>query len=134
MAIAALVTWLITAVGGFVMLGKWIGGGGHRRESGSRLPAGAVFGHFALAALGLVAWIAYVATDNGAIAWTGVVLLLPVALLGFVMFARWVPAYRAKTAGTASGAETSFPVPIVVGHGLIAVVTVVLALLAALGL
>jgi hypothetical protein len=126
MAIAALITWLVTAVGGFVMLGRWISRGGHRPNSGSRLAPGLVFGHFALAAIGLVVWIVYVAIDAEALAWVGFVLLLPVALLGFTMLARWLPARRTNTA------ESGFPVAIVVGHGLFAATTLVLALLAAL--
>ncbi|WP_200211087.1 hypothetical protein [Micromonospora coerulea] len=127
MGIAALVTWLITAVGGFVMLGTWISHGGHRPGSGSRLAPGLVFGHFALAAIGLVLWIAYLAVDNDVLAWVAFVTLLPVALLGFTMLARWIPARRAGTA------ESRFPVPVVVGHGLFAAATLVLTALAALG-
>ncbi|WP_405431270.1 hypothetical protein [Micromonospora sp. NBC_00617] len=127
MAIAALVTWLITAVGGFVMLGTWISHGGHRPGSGSRLAPGLVFGHFALAVIGLVLWIAYLAVDNDVLAWVAFGALLPVALLGFTMLARWIPARRSGTA------ESRFPVPVVIGHGLFAVATLVLAALAALG-
>ena len=137
MALAALITWLITAIGGFVMLGTWIAKGGPKK-SNSQLPPAVVFGHFALAAIGLVVWIIYVLTDNHAIAWIGFALLVPVALLGFAMLFRWLPVYRARAATgpgatTAQGpAEKHFPVVVVAGHGLFAVVTVVLALLAAL--
>ncbi|OKI44861.1 hypothetical protein [Micromonospora sp. CB01531] len=127
MAVAALITWLVTAVGGFVMLGIWISRGGHRPDSGTRLAPGLVFGHFALAAIGLVLWIVYLAVDKTALAWVAFALLLPVALLGFTMLARWIPARRAGTA------ESRFPVPVVVGHGLFAAATLVLVLLAALG-
>ncbi|MFK4145100.1 hypothetical protein [Streptomyces sp. NPDC004065] len=147
MDIAALITWVITALGGFYMLGTWIRRGGVRQQQSgvSRLPAPAVFGHFVLAALGLVVWIGYVVTDSTALAWTAFGLLLPVALLGFVMLARWIPVHRARaTAGaaaTAAGpgaeatvpAEQHFPVPVVMAHGLLAVITVLLVLLTALG-
>jgi hypothetical protein len=126
MAIAALITWLVTAVGGFVMLAMWISRGGHRPGSGSRLAPGLVFGHFALAAIGLVLWIIYVIADSDALAWVAFILLLPVALLGFTMLARWIPA---RTSGTA---ESRFPIPVVAAHGLFAATTLVLALLAAL--
>jgi hypothetical protein len=59
------------------------------------------------------------------------------------MFARWIPVYRgpARPAGIAqlSGdapavpAEGNFPVVVVAAHGLLAVSTLVLALLTALG-
>jgi hypothetical protein len=127
MAVAALITWLVTAAGGFLMLGRWIARGGHRPGSGSRLAPGLVFGHFGLAVLGLLVWIGYLATDRGLLAWLAFVLLLPVALLGFTMLARWLPARHGDHA------ESRFPVPVVAGHGLFAVATVLLVLLSALG-
>lgn len=136
MALAALVTWLVTAVGGFLMLGTWIARGGPRQpREQRRLAPGLIFGHFALAALGLVAWIIYLATDTDGFAWTGLILLVPVALLGFTMLARWLPLRRGAAATThgAAPAESHFPVGVVVGHGLFAVATVVLALLAVVG-
>lgn len=135
MDIAALITWLITALGGFYMLGTWISRGGLGRQQGgtSRLPVPVVFGHFALAAIGLVVWIVYLVADSDALAWVAFVLLVPVALLGFTMLARWVPTYRARAAAGAAPAEASFPVAVVVGHGLFAVATVLLVLLTALG-
>ncbi|MEU9500959.1 hypothetical protein [Streptomyces sp. NPDC048196] len=139
MDIAALIAWLITALGGFYMLGTWLSRGGASGGT-SRLPVPVVFGHFALAAAGLVVWIIYLITDKDALAWTAFGLLVPVALLGFTMLARWIPVHRARaaaeaTAGTqAEPAERHFPVPVVVGHGLFAVITVVLVLLTALGI
>lgn len=136
MGIAALITWLITAAGGFVMLGTWLSKGGHRRDqsNGSHLPPAVIFGHFALAAVGLVLWIVYVVIDNHAVAWVAWALLVPVAALGFVMLARWLPTYRAPSASGEGPAERHFPVAVVAGHGVFAVITVVLALLAALEL
>ncbi|MEU6553419.1 hypothetical protein ABZ915_24535 [Streptomyces sp. NPDC046915] len=149
MDIAALIAWLVTALGGFYMLGTWIQRGGIRQQQSgaSRLPAPVVFGHFALAAVGLVVWIVYVVADKGGLAWTAFGLLLPVALLGFVMLGRWLPVYRdrATAAATPGGAaapvtegavpaERHFPLPVVLAHGLFAVVTLVLVLLVALGI
>ena len=143
MDIAALVAWVLTALGGFYMLATWISRGGHRQPTTSRFPPALIFGHFALAAIGLIVWIIYVASDTDSLAWVAFVILLPVALLGFTMLARWLPTYRARTTtgadGTAAGtvegapAESHFPVPVVAGHGLLAVVTLVLVLLTALG-
>ena len=81
MHIAALVTWLITALGGFYLLGTWIARGALRAPGSSRLPAPVLFGHFLLAAAGLVVWIIYLAADKKALAWTAFALLVPVALL-----------------------------------------------------
>ena len=126
MALAALITWLVTAAGGFVMLTMWIRRGGHRAATNSRLPAMMVFAHFALAVVGLLLWIGFLVTDTGALAWSAFVVLLPVAVLGFVMFARWVPVARERANAI------SFPIPVVIGHGLFAATTLVLVLLAAL--
>lgn len=146
MDIAALIAWVVTALGGFYLLGTWIQRGGIRQQQSgaSRLPAPVVFGHFALAAIGLVVWIIYVVADKSALAWTAFGLLLPVALLGFTMLARWIPVYRDRTtaapAAPAPGAEGTvpaerhFPLPVVLAHGLLAVVTLVLVLLTALGI
>lgn len=141
MGIAALATWVLTALGGFVMLGKWVARGGTRQPNTSKFPPGLIFGHFALAAAGLVLWILYLVTDGAALGWVALALLVPVALLGFVMLVRWIPTYRASRSAVAAGRgpgaagaesppEQSFPVPVVVLHGLLAVVTVVLVLLA----
>ncbi|MFD8307083.1 hypothetical protein ACFV29_32790 [Streptomyces sp. NPDC059690] len=141
MDIAALVTWVITALGGFYLLGTWLSRGG-ARGGNSHLPVPVIFGHFALAAIGLIVWIVYVIADKEALAWTAFVLLVPVALLGFVMLARWIPVHRghataAGGAGAGAGqdvpAERHFPVAVVLAHGMFAVVTVVLVLLSALG-
>jgi hypothetical protein len=143
MAVAALITWLLTAVGGFVMLGMWIAKGGLRTPRTSHFPPGVIFGHFALAAAGLVVWIVYLLVNKPTLAWVALVLLVPVALLGFVMLFRWIPVYRARAAVATGGpgttgsadqapAERSFPLVVVLGHGLLAVVTLVLVLLTAI--
>ncbi len=143
MGIAALVTWLLTAGGGFYMLATWIAKGGTQTPRASHFPPALIFGHFALAVVGLVVWIVYLIVDETALAWVAFGLLVPVALLGFAMLVRWIPTYRAGAAAGAGGgrpapaqqdpAEKHFPVAVVAGHGVLAVVTVVLVLLTALG-
>ncbi|MCL6670129.1 hypothetical protein [Streptomyces panaciradicis] len=138
MDIAALITWVITALGGFYLLGTWLSRGGARGGT-SHLPVPVVFGHFALAALGLVVWIVYVVADKEALAWAAFILLVPVALLGFVMLARWIPVHRTHDtvpagAGQDVPAERHFPLVVILAHGLFAVVTVVLVLLSALSI
>lgn len=142
MDIAALVTWLVTAVGGFLLLGVWLARGALRSPEGgsTHFPPAAVFGHMLLAAAGLVVWIAYVASDSSGLAWTALVILVPVALLGFSLLLRWLAGRRqvAVAAGPAPAtaltepAEQGLPVAVVVLHGVLAVTTVVLVLLAAL--
>ena len=141
MAVAALIAWIVTALGGFYLLGTWIQHGGHRRTAGAKqqLPPALIFGHFALAAAGLIVWIVYLITDTTGLAWTSFGLLVVIALLGFGMLFRWLPTYRGRisTGGRVTEAlvggpaERHFPVAVVAGHGLLAVTTVVLVLLAA---
>jgi len=147
MSIAALIAWILTAAGGFVLLGKWISQGGVRSPGTSRFPPGLIFSHFGLGAAGLVLWIIYLINDQDTLAWVAFALLVLVALLGFIMFARWLPGYRARTTVTAGRggtghtapqtaqqvAEQHFPVAVVGAHGVLAVITVVTVLLAALG-
>src|SRR5215217_2018380 len=142
---AALIAWIATAGGGFVLLTIWLSRGGMRQasESGSRIRPPLILSHFLLAAIGLVIWIIYVATDSDALAWIALVLLAVVALLGFTMFAIWYqrrqrgPAAATGVTGAPGSSETPaeqhFPVPIVGLHGVLAVVTVVLVLLTAAG-
>jgi manganese efflux pump family protein len=134
MAIAALIAWIITALGGFYLLGTWISHGGHRQPGASRFPPALIFSHFGLAATGLVLWIVYVALDSDGLTWIAFLVVLVAALLGFVMLSRWIPTYRSApaTAGDAQPAERHFPLAVVIGHGILAATTLVLVLLAAL--
>jgi hypothetical protein len=142
MDVAALITWIITAGGGFVLLATWVSHGGHKNPpSSSRFPPALIFGHFALAAIGLVVWIVFVANGSQGVGWVAVVLLAIVAVMGFTMLARWLPERR-KTGVAATAtrvhdavtdpAERHFPVAVVGLHGLLAATTLVLALVATL--
>jgi hypothetical protein len=160
MNVAALIAWLVTALGGFYLLGKWLTGGGARQQQGgtSRFPVPVIFGHLLLAAAGLIVWIIFLLAHTKALAWTAFVILVPVAGLGFTMFFRWIgvhrggrgaaapapaparvgaPAAAGAPAATAAGepfpAERHLPVPVVLAHGALAATTLVLVLLAALG-
>lgn len=137
-AIASLVAWVLTALLGSYMLVKYVAAGGHRKPSSSKLPPSVVFGHFALAAAGLVLWFIYVFTDNHPIGWVGLALLAPVVVLGFVMFAIGLANFRSQGTpaappdASAEAPEMSFPVPVFTAHGVLAVATIVLGLLAIL--
>ena len=108
---AALIAWVATAGGGFVLL----------------------------AATGLVLWIIYLASDSDTLAWISFVILAIVAALGWTMFAIWYqrrqrePQVAGASAGGERPAEQHFPVPIVALHGVLAVTTVVLVFLTAIG-
>jgi hypothetical protein len=134
---AALISWVVTAGGGFVLLAIWFRNGGMSQRSPGEIRPFLILGHFALAATGLVLWIAYVATDNDTLAWIALVLLAIVAVLGFTMFAIWYQRRQGMTApdqGPPMGtpAEQRFPVSIVALHGVLAVATVVLVFIAAI--
>jgi len=142
---AALIAWVLTAGGGFTLLAVWLRHGGlaQKDQPGQRIRPPLIFAHMALAAGGLVVWIAYLAADEDVLAWIAFGALVPVALLGFTMLAIWVQRRRGAPAlaggggppdaSSAGPAEQRFPVPIVVGHGVLAVATVVLVLLTAAG-
>jgi sterol desaturase/sphingolipid hydroxylase (fatty acid hydroxylase superfamily) len=94
--------------------------------------------HFLLAAGGLVVWIVYLISDQKALAWIALAGLAVVALLGFTMLSIWLRRRQGRVATTetttpGTPAEQHFPVPVVVLHGLLAVVTLVLVLLTAAG-
>jgi hypothetical protein len=137
---AALIAWVITAGGGFVLFSIWLMRGGMRQqqEAGNRIRPPLILSHFLLAAGGLVVWIIYLVADKDALAWIALAILAVVALLGWTMFAIWLRRRQARAGGadiTAPGvpAEQHFPVAVVALHGLLAVTTVVLVLLTALG-
>jgi Na+/proline symporter len=150
---AALIAWVLTAGGGFVLLSIWLARGGMRQGSqgGSRIRPPLILSHFGLAATGLLLWIIYLANDSDTLAWIAFVILAVVAVLGWTMFAIWWQRrQRGATASTASmsasgaggnpgnpgddtPAEQRFPVSIVALHGVLAVTTVVLVFLTAIG-
>jgi hypothetical protein len=136
---AALIAWVVTAGGGFVLLAIWLSRGGMQqgREPGSRIRPPLILGHFLLAATGLVIWIIYLASDSNALAWIAFAILAVVALLGWTMFAIWFQRRQrgavAQAVDPGTPAEQHFPVPVVALHGLLAVTTVVLVFLTAIG-
>ena len=136
----ALITWVLTAGGGLVLLSIWLSRGGMRqqREAGNRIRPPLIMSHFLLAAAGLVLWIIYLVNDSDTLAWIAFGALLVVALLGFAMFAIWLR--RRQGRATAAEAvtpdtppEQHFPVSIVALHGVLAAATLVLVLLTAAG-
>ena len=127
---AALILWILTAGGGFVLLAIWLKAGGMAQSASGRIRPAVILTHFALAATGLVLWIVYTIGDSSTVAWIAFALLLVVALIGFAMLGMWL-SQRSRHDGEA--AEQLFPVPIVGLHGLLAATTLVLVFLAAAG-
>ena len=157
MRFVALIVWFITALWGLYMLAVWLIENDATRKgtAASRLPLPVILAHVSFAVTGLGVWVAYLLLDRPALAWTAVGILVAIALLGLSMFARWIPVYRMADeevgvpVGVMSGgahgpgpgigslrelpAEGSFPLLIVLAHGVFAVSTVVLVVLTALG-
>ena len=132
---AALITWLLTAAGGFRPPARL---GEPRRYASDRAaeshPPPADPESLPAAAAGLVLWIIYVFSDNDTLAWLAFAILVVVALLGWTMFAIWLRRRRtAEAVETDRPAEQHFPVSVVALHGVLAVTTVVLVFLAAVG-
>jgi len=127
---AALITWVLTAGGGFVLLVLWLKNGGMQQRSSGKIRPAVILGHFALAATGLVLWIVYLASDSSTVAWIAFALLVVVALIGFTMLGIWFSQRQRKDPAPA---EQRFPVPIVGAHGVLAAATLVLVVLTAAG-
>jgi hypothetical protein len=144
MAYVALITWFVTILPGLYMLAVWLieNDVTDRNTAASRLPTPVIFTHLLLAVTGLGVWVSYLLFGHKVLAWTAFSILGVIALLGAAMFARWIPVYREPDVpgaarvlypGQAAPPEGSFPVVVVLGHGLLAVSTAVLVLLTALG-
>jgi hypothetical protein len=129
--IAALVMWILTAAAGSRLLIGWLAEGGLRRQGTkvTRYPAVLVLGHPTLGLLALATWIAFVLTHRAVFAWSAFAVLVVVALLGFTLLTRWLTGEGGKHA---RGAERGVPIIAVVTHGVVATLTFVLVLLAAI--
>jgi hypothetical protein len=149
MRVVALCTWLVTVFAGLYLLAIWlieydIGAPG---GAVTRLPRTVISGHVVLAASGLAVWIAYLLVDRDMLAWIALATLGAVALLGLTMLGRWIMVRRAIAAALRARpgdarlpgrapplpAESSFPIPVVAAHGVLAVSTITLVLLTVLG-
>ena len=142
MGFVTLIVWSAAALMGLYMVAVWLIENDltSRGSIPSRLPVPVIFAHLGLAATGLTVWVAFLLLDRKMLAWTAVGILVAVALLGATMFARWIPVYREspqpeRFAGDVAPIrpEGNFPVVVVTVHGLLAVSTLVLAVLTALG-
>src|SRR5262249_10853444 len=137
-----------TASGGLFLLAIWLIE--YDREfqtaAATRLPVPVITSHVLLALGGLVVWAFYLVADNGRLAWVASIMLLVVAMLGLIIAVRGVCWSRTFTAGRTrrrdggeppgsrplAPPERNFPVPVVIGHGVFAVITLLLVLLTAL--
>jgi hypothetical protein len=143
MSLAALLTWIITAGAGLYLLTIWLIEYDREFQSAAatRLPVPVISAHALLAMAGLVVWGVYLITDTPRLAVAAAATLIVVAALGLTMAARWFSVYRAHDAAAVRGdragitvpPERNFPLPVVIGHGLFAVATLVLVVVTAVG-
>jgi hypothetical protein len=93
LAYATLIAWLIAGAAGLYMFRTWLSRGGLRDQRARRdgLPPGVFFTHLTLGAVGFCAWVGYLATGLDALAWAGVVLLMPGIGLGICTVTLWTP-------------------------------------------
>ena len=129
MAIVALCVWAAAACFGLYLLVVWLSHGGLRQQA-TRItvfPAGLVFAHPLLASAGLTFWIAFMLTGRVIWAWGAFGVLSLSAVLGFVMFTRWLTGRGGRHA---RGAEQHFPGRVVAMHGTVGLATFALVLIA----
>lgn len=141
---SALAAWLAAALAGAYLLAGWLTRGQRRRLFRYRGVLGVVpLCHAGLAIAGLLIWIAFTATALRALAWADVGLTWVIAGLGMATLLGG-PSEQADvpSASTASGeqGETSTasfpgraPVLVIALHGALATLTILLVLLAAVG-
>ena len=148
MTVAALITWTVTAFAGLYLLAIWLIEYDVSAPGGAptRLPRTVISGHVLLASSGLVVWVSYLIVDRDLLAWIALATLVAVVILGLTMLGRWIVMRRALGAAlrarprdvfarsrTTAPAESHFPVPVVVAHGVLAFSTITLVLLTVLG-
>ena len=98
MPVIALITWIVTALGGLYLLAIWLieYDPDFQRAAATRLPVPVISGHVLLAVGGLAVWIIYLITDLATFAFATVGILAFVATLGLTMAVRWIGVYRAS--------------------------------------
>jgi manganese efflux pump family protein len=156
LVLAALVSWLLTAAIGGYMLRTWIVRGGLRLRRATKkwageaggVPPAVVFCHAGAALAGLAVWAGYLAAGWHPLAWAGVALISAAIALGICTVTLWTPypvrhdPLEEMIAGLPStGPEDPFQgrqrprlhlSPLIpAGHGIAALTTFMLAVLAA---
>ena len=96
MPVVALITWIVTALGGLYLLAIWLieYDPDFQRAAATRLPVPVVSGHVLFAVGGLVIWLIYLVTDEDVFAWATAGVLVFVATFGLTMAVRWIGVYR----------------------------------------
>jgi hypothetical protein len=90
LAVATLISWLLTESLGAYMLSRLLTSGERRAQPRGVFPP-VMFGHAGLAFTGFVCWVAFLATSSEALAWLAVGLLAPAIGLGISAVTVWTP-------------------------------------------
>jgi hypothetical protein len=133
--VGALLAWLATAASGGWVLARWLlAGGSPLRRTTTTAPPAMILGHAGAGALGLVLWTCFTLSGWAALAWIALGLLAPVAGLGMGVLLLGLPGpVRPDIGARSPGRRARVPVLAIVGHGLFAVTTLLLVLMAAIG-
>jgi manganese efflux pump family protein len=133
--LAALAAWVLTASAGAYLLAgwlrSWLAARGRRRRP--RVPDAATaftVGHFGLALTGLGIWIGFVATRLAVLAWTAAGMVVIIAGLGMAVLAAALPE---PSQSAAPVGRSRPPVVVIAVHGMLATLTILLVVLAAIG-
>jgi manganese efflux pump family protein len=136
----ALLAWLATAASGGFVLARWLlAGGSPLRRTVTAAPPAVILGHVGAGALGLVLWVSFMLSGWVPLAWTALAVLAPVAGLGMGVLLLGLPGpVRPRIEGRAVGARATgrrarIPVLVIAGHGMFAVTTLLLVLMATIG-
>jgi len=133
LGLAALAAWLVTVGLGLSMMARWITRARrHGMSPGGRGPV-LNFTHLGLALTGLLAWISYLATGLTGLAWAACGLLLPVTGLGMTLVFLAPDRSPARAPARVPVAPRRLPAFVVAAHITAASLTILLAVLAAIG-
>jgi hypothetical protein len=144
--LCALAAWLATAIPGLYLLSAWLPRDGRRRVIRKPgVPSPLPFAHAGLAIAGLCIWIAFTVTAAAPLAWTDVGLTWVIAGLGMATLLTASPVQQvaagteAAAPGEQAGTSTTpfpakAPVITIALHGALATATILLVLLAAVGI
>jgi hypothetical protein len=133
--VGALLAWLATAASGGWVLARWLlAGGSPLRRTETAAPPAVILGHAGAGALGLALWTCFTLSGWAALAWIALGVLAPVAGLGMGVLLLGLPGpVRPDIGARSPGRRARVPVLVIVGHGLFAVITLLLVLMAAIG-
>src|SRR5262252_1624208 len=100
MPVFALITWIVTALGGLYLLAIWLieYDPDFQRAAATRLPVPVISSHVLLAVGGLGVWIMYLVTNKDVFEWATIAILAVVASFGVTMAVRWISVVRAGPA------------------------------------